>query len=242
MATTTNFGWTTPDDTSLVKDGAAAIRSLGQAIDTSLMDLEGGTTGQILTKNSDTDMDFIWAAPAAGGETTYTLLNTGGTALTGAQTVSISSIGGYDSYFILVIDASSANANSQIIVRPNGDATSTNYYHAGFVNTPTTSYTIGTFAASSSYQASANSIALGQTASDAASQARGSLIFWGGKSTGIKAWQSAGAGDNYGGAQQWNQTTRNGLFNLTSAITSFDIRSSTGNWDSGTVYVFGGSI
>jgi hypothetical protein len=34
MATTTNFGWTTPDDSSLVKDGAAAIRTLGQAIDT----------------------------------------------------------------------------------------------------------------------------------------------------------------------------------------------------------------
>jgi len=36
MATTTNYGWTTPDDTSLVKDGASAIRTLGSAIDTSL--------------------------------------------------------------------------------------------------------------------------------------------------------------------------------------------------------------
>jgi hypothetical protein len=36
MATTTNYGWTTPDDTSLVKDGAAAIRTLGSSIDTSL--------------------------------------------------------------------------------------------------------------------------------------------------------------------------------------------------------------
>jgi hypothetical protein len=36
MATTTNFGWTTPDDTSLVKDGASAIRTLGSSIDTSL--------------------------------------------------------------------------------------------------------------------------------------------------------------------------------------------------------------
>ena len=60
MATTTNFGWTTPDDTSLVKDGAAAIRTLGQAIDTSMMDLEGGTTGQVLSKASNTDMDFTW--------------------------------------------------------------------------------------------------------------------------------------------------------------------------------------
>ena len=60
MATTTNFGWETPDDTDLVKDGAAAIRTLGQSIDTSLMDLEGGTTGQVLAKASNTDMDFAW--------------------------------------------------------------------------------------------------------------------------------------------------------------------------------------
>ena len=58
MATTTNFGWETPDDTDLVKDGALAIRTLGSAIDTSLVDLKGGTTGQVLSKTSNTDMDF----------------------------------------------------------------------------------------------------------------------------------------------------------------------------------------
>lgn len=62
MATTTNFGWTTPDDTDLVKDGAAAIRTLGSAIDTSLVDLKGGTTGQVLSKASNTDMDFTWSS------------------------------------------------------------------------------------------------------------------------------------------------------------------------------------
>jgi hypothetical protein len=36
MATTTNYSWTTPDDTDLVKDGAAAIRTLGSAIDTTV--------------------------------------------------------------------------------------------------------------------------------------------------------------------------------------------------------------
>jgi len=66
MATTTNFGWTTPNDTDLVKDGAAAIRTLGQSIDTSLVDLKGGTTGQVLAKASNTDMDFVWSADAAG--------------------------------------------------------------------------------------------------------------------------------------------------------------------------------
>ena len=36
MATTTNYSWTTPDDTALVKDGASAIRSLGTAVDTTV--------------------------------------------------------------------------------------------------------------------------------------------------------------------------------------------------------------
>lgn len=64
MATTTNFGWTTPDDTDLVKDGAAAIRTLGSGIDTSLVDLKGGTTGQVLSKASNTDLDYSWTTPA----------------------------------------------------------------------------------------------------------------------------------------------------------------------------------
>jgi hypothetical protein len=62
MPTTTNFGWTTPADTDLVKDGALAIRTLGNGIDTSMMDLKGGTTGQVLSKTSNTDMDFSWIA------------------------------------------------------------------------------------------------------------------------------------------------------------------------------------
>jgi hypothetical protein len=60
MATTTNFNWSTPDDTALVKDGAAAIRTLGSSIDTSFVDLKGGTTGQVLSKASGTDLDFTW--------------------------------------------------------------------------------------------------------------------------------------------------------------------------------------
>ena len=60
MATTPNFSWPTPDNTDLVKNGALAIRTLGDAIDASLVDLEGGTTGQVLSKTSNTDMDFSW--------------------------------------------------------------------------------------------------------------------------------------------------------------------------------------
>jgi hypothetical protein len=65
MPTTTNFGWTTPADTDLVKDGAAAIRTLGSNIDTSLVDLKGGTTGQVLSKASGTDLDFTFTTISA---------------------------------------------------------------------------------------------------------------------------------------------------------------------------------
>jgi hypothetical protein len=81
MATTTNFGWETPDDTDLVKDGAAAIRTALGGVDTSFVDLKGGTTGQVLAKASGTDLDFTWTeqddttlAFNAQTGTTYTLV------------------------------------------------------------------------------------------------------------------------------------------------------------------------
>lgn len=74
MANTTNFGWETPDDTDLVKDGAAAMRTLGNSIDASFVDLKGGTTGQVLAKASNTDLDFTWTA---GGDITAVTAGTG---------------------------------------------------------------------------------------------------------------------------------------------------------------------
>lgn len=62
MATSPNFNWPEPDNTDLVKNGALAIRTAVDAIDTSLVDLKGGTTGQVLSKASGTDMDFSWVA------------------------------------------------------------------------------------------------------------------------------------------------------------------------------------
>ena len=70
MPTTSNFGWTTPADTDLVKDGAAAIRTLGNGVDSSFVDLKGGTTGQVLTKASGTDLDFNWTTTAGSPLTT----------------------------------------------------------------------------------------------------------------------------------------------------------------------------
>jgi hypothetical protein len=80
MATTTNFGWETPDDTDLVKDGAAAMRTLGNSIDTSFVDLKGGTSGQILSKASNTDLDYTWITNDVGDITAITVTSpiTGG--------------------------------------------------------------------------------------------------------------------------------------------------------------------
>lgn len=78
MPTTTNFGWTTPADTDLVKDGALAIRTLGNGIDTSFLDLKGGTTGQNLRKATNTDLDFTWA-----GDATNTVIDAEGDLLVG---------------------------------------------------------------------------------------------------------------------------------------------------------------
>jgi len=61
MATTTpNYGWVVPTSTDLVKDGATAIETLGDSIDASFVGLKGGTTGQVLSKTSGTDLAFTW--------------------------------------------------------------------------------------------------------------------------------------------------------------------------------------
>jgi hypothetical protein len=59
---TSNFGWQMPTNTDLVSALPADFEVFGQAVDTSLADLKGGTTGQVLAKASGTDMDFTWVA------------------------------------------------------------------------------------------------------------------------------------------------------------------------------------
>jgi hypothetical protein len=109
MATTTNYSWSTPDDTALVKDGAAAIRSLGTAIDTTVFtnagaaiakatvdakgDLIAGTADNtvarlavgandtILVADSSTATGLKWAAPSSTIQTaTFNDTKTAGTA------------------------------------------------------------------------------------------------------------------------------------------------------------------
>jgi hypothetical protein len=79
---TTNFGWVMPTSTDLVTDLPADFAVFGQGVDTTMADLKGGTTGQILSKASNTDMDFTWTAANPGditGVTAGTGISGGGT-------------------------------------------------------------------------------------------------------------------------------------------------------------------
>lgn len=78
MATSPSFNWPEPDNTDLVKNGALAIRTAVDAIDTSMTDLLGGTTGQVLSKTSNTDMDFTWVAQDDSNAIQNALLTTTG--------------------------------------------------------------------------------------------------------------------------------------------------------------------
>jgi hypothetical protein len=87
---TSNFGWQMPTSTDLVTDLPADFEVFGQAVDTDFVDLLGGTTGQVLSKTSNTDLDFTWVAANPGditGVTAGTGISGGGTS--GTVTVSI---------------------------------------------------------------------------------------------------------------------------------------------------------
>jgi len=89
---TSNFGWQMPTPTDLVTDLPADFEVFGQAVDTSMADLKGGTTGQILSKATNADMDFTWIANDQGDITAVNVtapITGGGTS--GAVTIGINS-------------------------------------------------------------------------------------------------------------------------------------------------------
>ena len=150
MATTTNYGWTTPDDTALVKDGASAIRSLGTSVDTTTKNLNPettlgdiayrsstanvktrlgiGTTGQILTVAGGVPS---WATPAGGSAMVLTKAQS----FSAASTVNVNDCFSttYKNYLILINNTAIAgNFDLNFRLRVSGaDNTTSNYNHWG---------------------------------------------------------------------------------------------------------------
>ena len=171
MATTTNYGWETPDDTDLVKDGASAIRTLGSAIDTTTKALNPettlgdisyrsstantntrlaiGTTGQVLTVSGGVP---AWSTISAGG---MTLLST--TSLSGTSTTVSSISGSYTNLFILV-RGFTFNANACLKVSFNSGSIPMYGQAAGAVFAPTS--IIGTYNSQTAPGSTTNSFAI----------------------------------------------------------------------------------
>jgi hypothetical protein len=129
MATTTNYGWTTPDDTALVKDGAAAIRTLGSSVDTTTKALNPSTTlGDIeyrsSTANTNTRLPIgttgqslivsggvpAWGTPAGGGKVLQVVMGSSSTSTTVTSTTHT------DSGLSVSITPSSATSKVLILV------------------------------------------------------------------------------------------------------------------------------
>jgi len=283
METTTNFGLDTPDDTDLVKDGAAAIRTLGSSIDTSFVDLKGGTTDQVLAKNSGTDLDFKWVTDATGmanpmtttgdsiysssGSTparlgigttgqvltvaagvpswatptgankSYSLLST--TALTGATTITVTGLSGYDNFVIQVQNGAGVNVNNQAVLRINTDS-GTNYTYAGMILRAASSYAATYLNDSFSNGATSFPLAV-MTSGAGQTNFSGGIAILGGNSTGFKAVSVNGTADVGQAAASTDQAGYNyqGIYKGTAVISSISIISLSGNFSQGNVYVYG---
>ena len=157
MATTTNYGWTTPDDTALVKDGAAAIRTLGTSVDTTTKNLNPSTTlGDIEYRSSTANVntrlgigstgDILtvaggvpsWTAPA--GASGLTLVTSG--TFTTASTIDVSDCfsATYTNYKIdLVFSATTNNVAIDMRLRVAGANNSDSDYDSQNINTINTS-------------------------------------------------------------------------------------------------------
>ena len=140
MATTTNYGWTTPDDTALVKDGASAIRTLGSSVDTTTKALNPSTTlGDIeyrsSTANTNTRLGIgssgqvltvaagvpSWATASSGGMTSIA-----SGSLSGSSVVLGSIPATYNSLTLELRDWYNAGNGNSVFVRITG--VTTNYF------------------------------------------------------------------------------------------------------------------
>ena len=243
MATTTNYGWTTPDDTALVKDGASAIRTLGSSVDTTTKNLNPsttlgdieyrsstanvntrlalGTAGQVLTVNSGATAPE-WATSAAGG---MTLIST--TTLTGAS-VTLSSIPQtYNNLRLVCQNFKPATDSQQGRMYINNDSGANRYRN---LNAFSSNTTFNSTFVENVFAANDNSVATGLSIIDIPDY------------TNAATWKMVES-KAYGvdGTTTTNQTFAFtfGLYNQTTAITSLVFFTSSGNFTSGTLLLYG---
>jgi len=188
-----------------------------------------GANNTVLTADSAEATGLKWATASASGQN-FSLLNSGGTALTGAQSVSVTGISGMNSLYIIVKEGSSASASAYIEVRVNSDSTAANYKNYGW-------YLQSTTPEGESNEA-AGVIGLGRMSNNAASGVSGGIQINGCNTAGNKMFFATGSGSPSGGSAQWAQVYT-GVYLGSSTISSVQVRSSTGNLDGGTVFIYG---
>lgn len=191
-----------------------------------------GSDGQVLTADSTATTGMKWAA---GGTTAsnYSLLNAGGTALTGATTITVSGISGKEKLMIVIAQGSTANATSTISLRFNSDS-GTNYTHAGLMLTAPSAYAVGYMNQQSNISTTKIDLNIQANASD---QWTAGIRLDGGTSTGGKSYTSI-AGIDGSTATKYSYLLQ-GVYLGSATISSVSVISSVGNFDNGTIYVYG---
>jgi len=190
-----------------------------------------GANNTVLTADSSEATGLKWAAPVSAGAN-WSLVNAGGTALTGAQTVTVSGISGADQLLVLISGASSASANSVIYLRLNTD-TGSNYNNYGQEFGFDATYTAGNF---TRLNETTTGIRLTRMTPDTTATCAAYVLLNGCNSAGLKVYNYAGATGGAGtGAVQY---TAGGFYNSSSTISSISVFSATGNLDAGTVFVY----
>ena len=215
---TSNFNWQMPISTDLVTDLPADFEVFGQAVDSSMADLLGGTTGQVLSKASNTDMDFTWSTSSAGG---MTLLATH--TLSGA-TSTISGISGSYKQLVAYIELpQNATADGNFRIAANGD---TNL-----------AYLVGVKIATTVYDVNAGYISTNSTSNRSTTNFSATLVIDNYATTAtLKPVQYYGW---YAPTSGSGQFMSSGVTAQSAAITSLVFSNSGGNLSSGTVYLYG---
>jgi hypothetical protein len=186
-----------------------------------------GANATVLTADSAAATGLKWATPSAAA-TSFTLLNAGGTALTGSTTVTVSGISGYNQYLVYLTGASTANSSAIVAVRINAD-TSANYHCPAIYFEPAA--TIGDAA-----DESATKIRLGRTGQAESLSVFGNVLISAGNSTGKKPFSAQGMGN---GNSVYRGYTTIGFYQGTSVISSISAFSESGNFDDGLILVYG---